>query len=62
MPFTGENTRPVCVCVCVASTRLSSSHLAVLSVKGLQSFHVLWADVLRIAGTQFQLHEVGECP
>lgn len=33
-----------------------------LSVKGLERFHIIWADVLSIALSQVQLYKVRECP
>lgn len=37
------------------------SNLTVLSVKGLESFYILLADVVCIALSQIQLHKVRQC-
>lgn len=38
------------------------TNLTVLSVKRLQSFHIVRTDVLCIALSQLQLYKVRECP
>lgn len=40
----------------------TSSYLTVLSVKGLQSFDIVRADVLRIALPQVQVYEIRKGP